>query len=480
VSRVAVQAGAAWVRVAVDEARPRLVAELPADGADLSTVLTGLLDAPADELLLVHRAGRRPTDLRVPGGLARAVRTVASAEAVAAEVGDAVVVDVGHGGAEVALVRSRRVDVVRRSAVGGARLDAVTARVLACRASPGQSVAVVPAAARRVREALSLQPAVPSALAAAPYGNAAAAPDSDAAVVELPTPDARALRDALVAPLSELVEAVRAVLAVAGRDPPPVLLVGGVARTPLLAELLDAVGIADVRVVERPDGAAVLGALRLPPDRLSAPVVRPSCPAVPVRPWLPPVAVAPHRGRRWSGALGALAAAGALLAAGAALPERPPVDAVGEASSAGQLVQYGYAVDLPAGWSHTGGLPERRRSLLTPLAAPDGSDLISVERVPVGYDTGAEPRRARAELRAAFDAAVAGGAPLTGFTEQASFAGRVVVAYRESPDVDGSVDWYVVLDGDAQLSVGCRHTRAGARAVEGACATVVGSLRRMP
>ena len=43
---------------------------------------------------------------------------------------------------------------------------------------------------------------------------------------------------------------------------------------------------------------------------------------------------------------------------------------------------------------------------------------------------------------------------------------------------DAQVDWYVVLDGDAQLSIGCRYTTAAAAAVTAACATVVGSVRR--
>ena len=146
---------------------------------------------------------------------------------------------------------------------------------------------------------------------------------------------------------------------------------------------------------------------------------------------------------------------------------------------AADLVQYGYAVRLPAGWAHTGGLPERRRSLVTPAAAPDGTDLISVERTPLGYDADIEPGRARAELRAEFVTAVEGGAPLSGFDDDARYAGRPVVSYRESGrGTAGDVDWYVVLDGDAQLSVGCRHTRAGAESVAAACATVVGSLHR--
>jgi type VII secretion-associated protein (TIGR03931 family) len=480
VSRVALQAGTAWVRVAVDEARPHVVAELPAGGATASDVLAGLLEVPVDELLLVHPAGRCPADVEIPLTVARSVRVVASAEAATADVGDAVVVDLGNGGAEVALVRAGRIAALRRVGVGGARLDVVIARLLARTRPPGPSIAVSLADARRVREALSLLPAVAPVSAAALRAPAVDAPARDGFSMEAPALDPSVVRDALVAPLSVLVDAVRAVLAVAGRDPPPVLLVGGVARTPLLAELLDAAGIDGVRVAERPDAAAVLGALRLPRDRLSAPLPRGPGPGLPTagRRWLPPVAASPRRGRRWIGACGAVTAAAGLLGAGAVLP--PPA-VPSEAAPAQQLIQYGYVLDLPAGWAHTGGLPERRRSLLTPLAAPDGSDLISVELVPVGYDTGAELRRAHTELKAAFDAAVADGAPLSGFADDASYAGRPVVVYQDSgdADVDVTVDWYVVLDGAAQLSVGCRHTGAGARDVAAACAAVVRSLRRV-
>jgi type VII secretion-associated protein (TIGR03931 family) len=176
-------------------------------------------------------------------------------------------------------------------------------------------------------------------------------------------------------------------------------------------------------------------------------------------------------------ALAALAGTAGLLAAGAAVPPAVPPSAA--PAVVGDLVQYGYAVRLPAGWAHTGGLPERRRSLITPATAPEGTDVISVERTPLGYDAAVESRRARAELRSEFAAAVDSGAPLSGFDDDTRFAGRPVVSYRESGGgTAGDVDWYVVLDGDAQLSVGCRHTPAGAEAVGAACATVVGSLHR--
>ena len=50
---------------------------------------------------------------------------------------------------------------------------------------------------------------------------------------------------------------------------------------------------------------------------------------------------------------------------------------------------------LPAGWEHTGGLPDGGAACSSPSARRDGSDLIAVERTPLGYDAAAEPERAR-------------------------------------------------------------------------------------
>jgi type VII secretion-associated protein (TIGR03931 family) len=501
VNRVAVSAGSAWVRVAVDDPRPRLLAELPVADDDAAQVLAAglaaLLDRPAEELIVVPGAGPLPA---VPPDAAATMRVVPAAIAAlgclpadtadsTAAPDDVVVVDAGRSGTEVVRVSRGCIVAACRVPVGGTVLDDVTAELLGVRGTADR------AGVRAVREELTLLPVVRPGV-----------PHTDL--------DAETLRCALAAPLAAVVAAVRTVVDGAGPGrSPPVLLIGGVARTPLLAELLDAAGVPDVRVADRPDSAAVVGALRLPPHLLPGPPLAGTPPSVPgshaacagpslpgtppatrtVRSgapaafWLPPATPARLRPLRAlaASAAGCVALAG-LYVVDTALPAAGPVPL----TVAGDLVQYGYAVRLPAGWAHTGGLPERRRSLLTPVAAPDGSDLISVERTPLGYDAGAEPRRARAELRAEFDRAVAEGAPLAGFDDDARFAGRTVVTYRESGrgtgpvEVDragpdrAEVDWYVVLDGDAQLSVGCRHTAAGAARVAAACATVVDSLHR--
>jgi type VII secretion-associated protein (TIGR03931 family) len=304
--------------------------------------------------------------------------------------------------------------------------------------------------ARRLREALSLLPEVR-------HGS-----------IRL---DAEQVRTAIGPLLDEAVAALAAVVAAAG-EPVPVLLTGGVARCPSLAERVDAAGFAsDVRVAPRPELAAVLGALTL---ELPPPVAQE--PAADAGPRYLPAPPCVSRVRRWGSAALAAVLIGGVAGAGTAvaLPMWAPH---AEAPAAGVLVQYGYRLDLPSGWEHTGGQPERRRSLLTRAGAPQGTDLIAVERTPLGYDADAEPQRAAAELRAAYDRSVAAGSRLSEYGA-AEVGGRPVTTYRQVERDGAVVEWYVVLDGDAQLSVGCRHTPAGTEAVRAACAVVVGSIRR--
>jgi type VII secretion-associated protein (TIGR03931 family) len=444
--RVAVQEGADTVRVAGAErdGLPWLVAELPTPGAGLPALLAGLVGPAPQELVLVHPGSWPPARVarwaQEYAGLAVRVRAVPAPLAAAGR-GGVAVLDVGAAGAEAALLDTDgRITAWATAEVGGRLLD----ELVAARCGRDR------AAARAVREALSLLRAV----------------DGIGAADVLPV---------LAEPLGAAVRALRDVLAAAGK--PPVLLVGGVARSPLLARLVDEAGIAAAVVPPRPEAAAVLGALTLPsdagvvatPERTPERTSERRCSAQRLLPAVP--------GRRRRPVRAAVLAGAAAVAVVALFAIGRLVAPAAEAVPAGVLVQYGYRLDVPAGWEHTGGQPEHRRVLLTPLAAPDGSDMIAVERSPLGYDTAAESERAQTELHAAFDAAVAGGSALSGYDPGAWFAGRAATTYREEEPDRTVVDWFVVLDGDAQLSVGCRHTAAGAEAVRAACAAVVASVR---
>jgi type VII secretion-associated protein (TIGR03931 family) len=435
--RVAVQVGGTTVRVATAGGVAELLAELPGGivrgPVDVAELLVSLVGPAPREVVLVHPAGW-PAD-RVAAWPGHPVPApVAAAGRVRR-----IVVEAKRSGTDVTLVHGGKVVVHRRCPVGGAALDAAVAPWV------GGDLA----RARQVREMLSLQPVSG----------------------ELDAERLRAVLAPLLRPIADLVQAVHEAGAA------PVLLLGGLARCPLLAEVLDAAGLPDVEVASRPEAAAVRGALVFPivngRDHAGRPVPPAVAPATEATRWLPVPPAAPRRPARLvAGSLLAAVVAAALLAVGSLLPPRADAAAV----PVGVLVQYGYRFDLPAGWEHGGGLPERRRSLLRPAAVPEGSDLIAVERTLLGYDTAAEPERARAELRATFDAAVSAGSALSGYGP-AAVAGRTVTSYRQA-DGASTVDWFVVLDGDSQLSVGCRHTAAGERAVLAACAVVVGSVRR--
>ena len=483
VSRVAVAPGRHAVRIAgtVGGSAPRLLAELPAHGkGDRRAVLAAILGdgdgVGVREIVVVYPQERpaasvqewlaaaetlAPTVLRVAAPVAafRDVAATPGARAGPERGSDGAVLDVGSGGADATLLRAGRILGRRSCGIGGDRLDLAVRALL-----PGAS----PAEARRVREALSLQPEVR-------FGTAVVTAERVWAAL---TP----LADEIVTTLGEVLAAASA--------PTVVLLTGGVARCPLLAERLDAADVAaEVRVAPRPELAAVLGALTmpLPPGSASrvgnaAPRATALVPALvparePAAPWTFLPAPPPQRLlRRWGAAAAAAVVVGAVAGAGTAVavPARPaaPSTSQGEART---LVQYGYRFDIPEGWEHTGGLPERRRSLLTRAGAPEGTDLIAVERTLLGYAADAEPQRAAADLRAVFDRAVAAGSRLSDYGS-AQVGGRAVTTYRQEEASGAVVEWVVVLDGGSQLSVGCRHTPAGADEVRAACAVVVASV----
>jgi type VII secretion-associated protein (TIGR03931 family) len=269
----------------------------------------------------------------------------------------------------------------------------------------------------------------------------------------------------------------------AGLDPVGLtggVLLAGIEDAAVLDELTDLTGQRPV-VLADPDRLAVLGALRPPrpaPPTGEVPPGPALAPAPPVD-LLDAPAARTGRGRSLTGLLAAagLAVAVLLVLSGTG---RPAADARG-IGGARQLAQYDYALRLPEGWRHAGGVPGLRRTLLTPDAAPQGAELISVEQTPLGYDSGAEHDRAVRELTDRYQRSRAGGALLDGLTPSERVAGRDVLAYRQRrPDGDVEVDWYVLFERDAQLSVGCQHTARGAGRVRAACEQVLASVHLTP
>ncbi|QUQ70674.1 Chaperone protein DnaK [Kutzneria sp. CA-103260] len=135
------------------------------------------------------------------------------------------------------------------------------------------------------------------------------------------------------------------------------------------------------------------------------------------------------------------------------------------------VAQYDYRFTAPPGWSQVGGDASHREVQLK----PDGStsqNLIDVQERALNYDATAQRDLAVSQVRAAV---AAGGSAYAGFADNVSFGGKDVLYYNEQRD-GASVDWYVVLKGKAQVSVGCQYPAGGKDAVQAACEQVVSTL----
>ena len=140
------------------------------------------------------------------------------------------------------------------------------------------------------------------------------------------------------------------------------------------------------------------------------------------------------------------------------------------------VVAYDHRYPIPPGWAPAGLDPAARRSQIRPADAPRGPDLVAVQE---DRPAGADPGTVRAALAARFEAARAAGDPVSALDLDARFGGRPVVHYVQAPSAATRVDWYVLLSGSWQLSVGCRHDvadAAGRERVLTACADVVADL----
>lgn len=209
--------------------------------------------------------------------------------------------------------------------------------------------------------------------------------------------------------------------------------------------------------------------VRTDPEDVLAPSPGPPPAAAPPEPE-PEPAPGARLSRRWP-----FVAAGAgtvgVVAAGAVacLPGSPPSAPERPATPAEAFVRVafdGASVDLPQGWVVTEPGPDRRRA-----EAGDGRRVTVVRtRLRAPSDLAAVAADLESALARRSDLRISDLNPST------RVAGREVIGYRERIDAERFVDWYVVVAGAAQLSVGCEAGRTAAPLV-GACERAVGTVR---
>ncbi|CCH35108.1 type VII secretion-associated protein [Actinosynnema sp. NPDC047251] len=135
------------------------------------------------------------------------------------------------------------------------------------------------------------------------------------------------------------------------------------------------------------------------------------------------------------------------------------------------IAQYDYRFTAPAGWDQTGGVAETRQVFLKPSSPVSPDDVITVTEQKLTYDSSVNRSRAETELRDKYDR----GRDLSDFDASRSFGGKDVVYYRERAGT-ATVDWYVLFQRDAQVSVGCQFPESGEDRVRAACEQVVRTL----
>jgi len=325
-----------------------------------------------------------------------------------------------------------------------------------------------------------------------------------------PFPDAHVTRGDLerliTAPLNRAVALVLGAVRNTGLNPRQltgIFLVGGSSRIPMVARLvMEQSGVVPTSI-DQPETVVARGALRAvnveqPPKPVPAedstrkitrrigadeayrgafPATPP--PGFPQQPQFPVVKVPAKRPRSRvplfiGGAVLLVVVIGASVAYAISLNDKSnsaetstsPTSAPGK-----QISVYDYSFTAPAEWEQSGGDPTARKVQVRPIGGDSGKDVIAVQEQKLTYDASADRDRAVGELRTEYDKAK----NLADFTPSTRFADKDVVYYRERPQ-GLTIDWYIVLKGDAQVSVGCQYTPTGEQRVRAACDQVVRTM----
>ncbi len=257
-----------------------------------------------------------------------------------------------------------------------------------------------------------------------------------------------------------------------------IFLVGGSSRIPLVSRLVHKRTGVIPTSLDQPETVVARGALRAVGEQAPRPKP-PQPPAQPAQPPPPPAGTTDRNNRTalllTGGAVLVVVAVIVLvvaLAGGGPEPQARPTSP-GPAPSR-VIAQYEYQFALPEGWLQTGGDPDRLRTELKPTGGEAGDDRVLVEEKRLSFDSSTDRARAVDRLRTEYEQA---GKSFADFDDQATYAGRDVIRYRERL-AGASVNWYVVFEGRTQVSVGCQAASGGGGvdAVGAACETVVRTL----
>jgi molecular chaperone DnaK len=136
------------------------------------------------------------------------------------------------------------------------------------------------------------------------------------------------------------------------------------------------------------------------------------------------------------------------------------------------IAQFDYQFTLPDDWKQVSADTAKREVGAKPNGGETGVDTILVQELALDFDATVQRDRAVSTLRGKYQQSTL---RLSDLNEKGSFAGRDVVYYRQRID-KATVEWFVLFEGHAQVSIGCQYSDAGRDRVMGACDTVVRTM----
>ncbi|ONI73363.1 type VII secretion-associated protein [Actinosynnema sp. ALI-1.44] len=324
--------------------------------------------------------------------------------------------------------------------------------------------------------------------------------------VPMPVPFADAhvtrqdLEQLVAAPLGRAVELVAAAVREAGVRADQVFLVGGSSRIPMVARLVhERIGIVPT-TLDQPETVVARGALKAVPGEIrrgpvqnspvqsgqdrtvpvrtsalpSLPRSQPAPPPLPpVRQFVPPPMPAPVKSRAKPWIIGGVAAVVVaavvvvlVLSTGGGSPtaEQPP---------GRTIAQFDYTFTMPQDWKQVASDTTYREVRVKPSDAEQGLDTIIVQELALAFDPSVDRERAVGGLREKYRQST--NLRLSDLNENGRFADRDVVSYRQQVD-NATVEWFVLFDKRAQVSVGCEYTQSGRDRVMAACDRVVRTM----
>jgi type VII secretion-associated protein (TIGR03931 family) len=307
--------------------------------------------------------------------------------------------------------------------------------------------------------------------------------------VPLPVPFADAhvtradLEQLIAAPIGRTVELTAAAIRESGLAPnqlTAIFLVGGSSRIPMVARLVhERIGIIPT-TLDQPETVVARGALSavpppdLPPDQemtIRTPVVPRQVPVhypqqQPV--YQPPPPPKPRNKAPWLIGAGALLVVVAVVLAFVLTGGEDPAPPAGRT-----IAQFDYQFTMPEDWKQVSSDTQNREVRVKPENAEQGQDTVIVQELALSFDGTAERDRAVSALRGKYERSTL---RLADLNDNATFAGRQVVFYRQHLDT-ATVEWFVLFEGRAQVSIGCQYTGAGRDRVMGACDQVVRTMK---